>query len=104
MIKGVAALAVTLGLGLACAGCSSGPTVTEMVACAPILKLTVPSGGATEGTNESIATPTKLAANLIHSGDPTLSAYGRTMTNSENGDFLNALRGAQTECRKIGVG
>ena len=83
MIRAAAALAATLGLGLAFASCSSGPR---------------------EGQNEVVSIPTKLAVNLIHSGDPTLGGYGRTMTNSGESDFLKVLRGTQAECRKIGVG
>jgi hypothetical protein len=106
-MKAAAGLAAVLGLGLVLASCASGPSATETAACAPILKVTLPpgAGGATEGMGEAIALPTKLVDNLIRSGDPTLTRYGRTMTNPGIGvGFVKAFIGARTECRKIGAG
>jgi hypothetical protein len=106
-MKAGAAFVAVIGLGLLIAGCSTGPSASETTACAPFLKVTLPAalGGAREGTNESIALRTSFVDNLIHSGNPTLTRYGRAMTRSESGsDFVNAVLGAQAECRRIGAG
>lgn len=107
MMKVGLAVAAVLGLGLMLTSCSSGPNPAETAACTPILKVTLPpgAGGTSEGTGEGMALPTKTVGNLIHSGDPTLSRYGRVMTNPGSGaHFVTAFLGAQAECRKIGAG
>jgi hypothetical protein len=81
--------------------CSSGPSATETAACNAILKITLPPGigEPMEGSAIGIPLPANLTENLIHSGDPTLSHYGREIASAGGKGFVNAFDGAQTECR-----
>jgi len=98
------ALAASLGLGLVMASCSSEPSATETAACHAILKITLAPGigESMEGTEIGIALPANLVENLIHSGDPTLTRYGRTIASASGKGFVKAFDGAQAECRMAG--
>lgn len=100
-MKVAVALAVSLGLGLVMTSCSSGPSATETAACSAILKITLPPGigEPREGKSVGIAIPANLIENLIHSGDPTLTRYGRTILSANGKGIVKAFDGAQTECR-----
>jgi hypothetical protein len=100
-MKAVVALTASLGLGLVMTGCSSAPSATETAACSAILKITIPPGMGepSEGTSVGIAIPVNLIGNLIHSGDPTLTRYGRAIASANGKGFVKAFDGAQTECR-----
>ena len=98
---------VALVLGVLVAGCSTGPSSAETAACAAILKLSLPPGAGHTGEESvvSIGLPTNTKHNLINSGDPILTRFGRTMGKPDNGaSFEQALPAAQAECRKLGVG
>jgi hypothetical protein len=105
-MKVVVTLVAALGLGLVMTSCSSGPSATETAACGAILKITLPSGigGSRESTNEAIAIPTKLVDDLIHSGDPTLTRYGRAMAHpGSSSSFVKDFNNAQAQCRMVGA-
>jgi hypothetical protein len=104
-MKAVVAIAASLGLGLVMTNCSNAPSATETAACTAIFKVTLPPGMGEprEGTSVGIAIPTNLVENLIHSGDPTLTRYGRAIMSANGKGFVNAFDGAQTECRMTGA-
>ncbi len=104
-MKVAVALAASLGLGLVMTSCPSAPSATETAVCSAILKITLPPGiGESAATGEEgIALPVNLIENLIHSGDPTLSRYGRAIASANGKGFVKAFDGAQSECRMAGT-
>lgn len=98
-----ATLVAALGFGLWLASCSSGLSASESAACGVILKVTIPTYGVGEGGIGVL--PKTTVESLIHSGNATLSRYGRSMTHPESSTgFASTVNGAQAECQKIGTG
>ena len=103
-MKVALALAASLGFGLVMSSCSSGPSATETAACNAILRITLPPGlgRPTEGSETGIALPANLNKNLIDSGDPTLTRYGRAIESSSGNDFVKAFEGARQNVEGLG--
>jgi hypothetical protein len=108
------AILAALGLGFVLTSCANGlsatargPTLEDIAACGPIVKVKPPP--VKQGMGLAIAIPTKQAENLINSGNPTLAETGRIFTQPQTVRpragrvYVNAFIRAQAECRKLGV-